>query len=251
MEPSLRGRTVLVTGGNRGIGLGIARGVARAGADVVLWARDTAASESAAGELQQLGVRAVAIECDVSDERAVKTAFARTLEEVGHVDAAFVNAGISGPPISFIDITSEEWRRVLDVNLEGAMFTLREVAREMVHRDQGGALVGIASIAGLTAMSKWSQYAASKAALLSLMRTLAVELGRHRIRCNALIPGWVETDMTAEMSPKLAERVLRRMPGRRLGVPDDFGAAAAFLADPTQTFHTGDALVLDGAYRLV
>jgi NAD(P)-dependent dehydrogenase (short-subunit alcohol dehydrogenase family) len=242
---------VLVTGGNRGIGLGIARGVARAGADVVIWARDAAASESAASELRQLGVSAVAFECDVSDEAAVRTAFARTLDETGHVDAAFVNAGISGPPVSFIDVTTEEWRRVLDVNLEGAMFTLREVACEMVRRDQGGALIGIASIAGLTAMGKWSQYAASKAALLSLMRTLAVELGRYRIRCNALIPGWVETDMTAGMSPELAERVLLRMPGRRLGVPEDFGAAAAFLADPTQTFHTGDALVLDGGYTLV
>jgi NAD(P)-dependent dehydrogenase (short-subunit alcohol dehydrogenase family) len=247
---TLRGRVVLVTGGNRGIGLGMARGVAAAGADVVVWGRSDDVNARAVEELDSLGTRALGLRCDVGSEREVVEAFARTLAETGRVDAVFANAGMSPPACSFLESTLADLRAVMAVNLEGAAVVFREAARHMVERGEGGSLVGVASIAALGGMNRFAGYAASKAALVGLVKSLAQELGRHRIRANAVLPGWVDTGMTADADDRLREKVTRRTPARRFGVPGDFAGAAAYLADPTYAFHTGDTLILDGGYKL-
>lgn len=245
----LAGRVVLVTGGNGGIGLGLAGGCAQAGADVEIWGTNEDKLERAAAELGRHGRRVTGRQVDVSNESQVVAAFAEAVAVDGRVDAVFANAGVwGGGP--FIDQTLADWRRVLNVNLEGVFLTLREAARHMVERGEGGALVAVSSISAVHGAPMAQPYAAGKAAVLALMRGLAVELARHNIRCNSIVPGWIETEMTeaGRKNSKFVENTTRRTPIRRWGVPDDFGAVGAFLADPTQMFHTGDEIVLDGGY---
>ncbi|NJO34440.1 MAG: SDR family NAD(P)-dependent oxidoreductase, partial [Rhodospirillales bacterium] len=147
----LTGKVALVTGGNSGIGLGMAHAVAEAGADVAIWGTNATKNAAATAELAKTGRRIVALECDVSDEKAVEAAFAQTVRELGRVDGCFANAGVSGRggSASFYDMSAEEWHRVLKVNLDGAFFTFRAAARHMVERGGGGVLVGTASLAAI------------------------------------------------------------------------------------------------------
>ena len=245
----LSGRVVLVTGGNGGIGLGLAQGCAAAGADVVVWGTNQDKLDRAAASLEATGRRVLAQRVDVSDEEQVVSAFARAVSDMGKVDACFANAGVSGGA-PFVDQTLEMWRRVLSVNLDGAFLTLREAARHLVERGEGGSLVGVSSTSVIHGAPRSQPYAASKAALLAMMRGLAVELARHRIRSNTLIPGWTETELTeaGRRNDKFVANTTSRTPIRRWGVPEDFQAVGAFLADPAQLFHTGDEVVLDGGY---
>jgi NAD(P)-dependent dehydrogenase (short-subunit alcohol dehydrogenase family) len=247
----LTGKVVVVTGGNAGIGLGLARGVARAGASVAIWARNTDRNKQAVEELSGLGVAASSARCDVSDEDQVAAAMADTLAEHGRVDALFANAGVYGDS-AFVDMTLAEWRRVMSINLEGAFLTLQAAARHMVERGDGGSLVAVASTASIFGAPRKEHYAASKAAMVSLMRSLAVELARHRIRCNSLLPGWTDTELLSDAKgyQKFVDATVGRTPVRRWGTPDDFAEVAVFLADPAITFHTGDTVVVDGGYSI-
>ena len=246
---SLAGRVVLVTGGNGGIGLGMAHGCAEAGADVVIWGTNQGKLDGAAAELCRHGQAVSARRVDVSDESAVVAGFTDAVADHGRIDAVFANAGVVGGG-RFIDQTLDEWRRVLSVNLEGAFLTLREAARHMIERGGGGALVAVSSVSAIHGAPMAQPYAASKAAILAMIRGLAVELARHDIRCNAVVPGWTETELTEDgrRNERFVQNTTRRTPIRRWGVPDDFRSVAAFLADPTQLFHTGDEIVLDGGY---
>jgi NAD(P)-dependent dehydrogenase (short-subunit alcohol dehydrogenase family) len=249
----LAGKVVVVTGGNRGIGLGLARGVARGGASVAIWARDSEASAAAVTELEALGARATAFPCDVTDEASVIAAAGETLRALGPIDALFANAGVGGARTHFTDLTLEEWRKVMAVNLEGAMVSMREAARQMIEQGRPGALVGVASTSAFYGTPGRLAYSASKAGLLALCRGLAVELARFHIRCNALVPGWTDTEMLMRnhaTSSKFAEVTTSRTPVKRWGIPADFEAVAAFLADPDQSFHTGDRIVVDGGYTV-
>jgi NAD(P)-dependent dehydrogenase (short-subunit alcohol dehydrogenase family) len=243
----LTGHVAVVTGGNRGIGLGLARGLVDAGATVAIWARDEKRTAEACAELG----RAVGVRCDVADEDQVTTAMADTLAELGKVDSVFANAGVGGLS-PFVDMSLAEWRRVMSVNLDGAFLTLREGARHLVERGQGGSLVAVSSVSAVHGAPRQEHYAASKTALLALVRGLAVELARHRIRCNSIMPGWTATEMLEPGmgNTKWVDAILRRTPVRRWGEPDDFGAIAAYLADPALTFHTGDSIVVDGGYSV-
>jgi NAD(P)-dependent dehydrogenase (short-subunit alcohol dehydrogenase family) len=257
----LTGRVVVVTGGNGGIGLGMARAMLEAGASIVLWGRNEDKNAAALAQLRQLATevghrtgsepQVGAFRCDVSDEQQVIEVFAASVEAMGRVDSLFANAGV-GAYSRFVDMTAAEWRRVLSVNLDGTFFCLREAARHLVARGEGGSLVAVSSVSAFHGAPGMEHYASGKAAVLALMRSLAVELARHRIRCNSIVPGWTETDLTAPGRANAAflEATTRRMPVRRWGVPDDLGPAAVFLADPTQLFHTGDALVIDGGYTV-
>lgn len=247
----LTDRVVVVTGGNGGIGLGMARGLARAGAAVSVWGRNAEKNESAVVELRDLGVRAEAVVVDVTDEAGVDAAMAATLESFGTVDALIANAGTGGGA-PFVDQTLDAWRRVMAVNLDGAFLCFRAAARHLVERGQGGALVGVSSTSAVHGAPANQAYSCSKTAMLALVRGLAVELARHRIRANTIMPGWVETEMTAPLMgwEKFIRSTTDRTPVRRWGVPDDFASAAVFLADPTQRFHTGDCLVIDGGYSI-
>ena len=250
----LTGQAALVTGGNSGIGLGMARALAEAGADLAIWGTNPAKNAVAKAALAASGRRIIALECDVSDEAAVEKAFADTVRQLGRVDACFANAGVSGRggTKSFADLSTEEWHRVLKVNLDGAFYTFRAAARHMVERGGGGVLVGTASLAAIEGAPRSEHYAATKGGLISMIKALAVEFARHGVRANAILPGWIETDMTANAigNEKFANNVLPRIPMRRWGTGDDFGGIAVYLASSASRYHTGDTFLIDGGYAL-
>ncbi len=248
----LTGHRALVTGGNSGIGLGMAAALAAAGADVAIWGTNEARNATAAAELEALGTRVVAVRCDVGDEEQVDTAFAATVEALGRVDSCFANAGVGGGGVPFTETSLDEWRRVMRVNGEGAFLTLRAAARHMVERGGGGSLVGVASIAAIEGAARGEHYAFSKGGLVSMVKAIAVELARHGVHANTILPGWIDTPMTeaAFAGERFAGAVLPRIPVRRWGVPDDIGAAAVYLASPASAYTTGQTLVVDGGYTI-
>lgn len=190
--------------------------------------------------------------CDVSDAESVNDAFAHTLRNLGRIDSCFANAGGGNLESAFVDMTLEEFRRIIAVNLEGAFLTLQGAARHMIERGGGGSLVGISSLGAVEGMARGPHYSAAKAGVIALIRSCAVELGRHGIRANAIVPGWIETPSTerAFALESLRERVLTRIPERRWGRPADFVGAAVYLASPASAYHTGDELIVDGGYRV-
>jgi hypothetical protein len=250
----LTGKVALVTGGNSGIGLGMALAVAQAGADVAIWGTNAAKNAQAKAELAKTGRKIAALECDVGDEAAVERAFAETLAHLGRVDGCFANAGVAGlgATKSFAEMRTEEWHRVLKVNLDGAFYTFRAAARHMVERGGGGALVGTASLAAIEGAARNEHYAATKGGLISMIRALAVEFARHGIRANAILPGWIETSMTAGAmgNEKFASNVMPRIPMRRWGEGSDFGGIAVYLMSQASSYHTGDTFLIDGGYAL-
>jgi NAD(P)-dependent dehydrogenase (short-subunit alcohol dehydrogenase family) len=248
---NLAGRVAVITGGNGGIGLGLARGVARAGANVAIWGRSESKNAAAQAELEGLGAKVLSLRCDVSAEDEVSRAFAETVEILGAVDAFFANAGITGSS-PFVEMTFAEWRRVLSVNLDGTFLCLREAARHMVERGSGGSLVAVSSTAAIHGAPRQEHYGTSKTAVLGLIRGLAVELATHRVRCNALLPGWTDTDLLRESKTRrrFVENTTFRTPVKRWAIPEDFETVGAFLADPSITFHTGESMTVDGGYTI-
>ena len=248
----LTGHVALVTGGNSGIGLGMADALARAGAAVAIWGTNEEKNTRAEEQLRAHGTEVVAVRCNVGDEAQVDAAFAATVEALGKVDSCFANAGVSGSAASFLEMTLDEFRRVTRVNLEGAFLTLRAAARHMVPRGEGGTLAVTASLAAIEGQPRGQHYAASKGGVISMMKALSVELARHGIRANAVLPGWIETAMTepAFAWDRFRDRVLPRVPMRRWGVPEDFGGIAVYLASPASAYHSGDTFVIDGGYAI-
>jgi NAD(P)-dependent dehydrogenase (short-subunit alcohol dehydrogenase family) len=247
----LGGRAAVVTGGNGGIGLGIARGLARAGAAVAVWARDTAKNEAAVKELEGLGTRALALRCDVSDEGQLAAAVAETVRALGRIDICVANAGLSRVK-PLLETSLEEWQGVTRVDLDGVFLTFREVAKHMVARGGGGKLIAISSIGEIFGMPRQAAYAASKGGVGALVRSLAVELARHDIQVNAVQPGWILTDATNPLLrwQAMNDTIVHRTPARRWGEPADVAGACVYLASDAARFHTGDTLRVDGGYSV-
>jgi len=182
----------------------------------------------------------------------VEASFTGTVEALGRIDSCFANAGVGGGGHAFLDMTLDEWRRVMRVNAEGAFLTLRAASRHLVERGEGGSLVGISSLSATEGAPRGEHYASSKGGMISMIKALAVELARHRIRANAILPGWIDTPMAGPALhwKRFEEKVLPRVPARRWGVPEDFGPIAVYLASPATAYHTGDAIVIDGGYSI-
>ncbi|MEE8545174.1 MAG: SDR family NAD(P)-dependent oxidoreductase [Alphaproteobacteria bacterium] len=248
----LNGKVALVTGGNGGIGLGMAEALAAAGAEVCIWGTNEEKNARALRRLEAHGTKVLALRCDVADEDQVEAAMAETISALGRVDSCFANAGVSGRAESFVEMTTEEWRRVLSVNLDGAFFTFRAAARHMVARQGGGSLVGTASLAAIEGAPRGQHYAATKGGLIAMIRALAVEMARYKVRANAILPGWIETDMTERRLKldKFRDAVIPRIPARRWGQPDDFGGIAVYLGSEASAYHSGDTFIIDGGYAV-
>ncbi len=253
MNPFDLSETVaVVTGGNGGIGLGMAEGLVGAGAAVAIWGTNPAKNEAATERLAALGGNVAAFACDVSDEEAVAETFAATLHRFGKVDSCFANAGVGPMGIRFDDLDLDEWRRITAINLDGAFLTFRAAVRHMLERGEGGSLIATSSLAAVMGMARGEHYAAAKAGLSAMIRGLAVEYGRYGIRANAVLPGFVESAMTASWlsSERFEAAVLPRVPAGRWGTPDDYSGIAVYLASDASRYHSGDTIVIDGAYRV-
>ncbi|HEX2890145.1 SDR family NAD(P)-dependent oxidoreductase [Vineibacter terrae] len=249
----LTGKVSLITGGNGGIGFGMADALAEAGAGVCIWGTNATKNAAAVEKLKRHGGKVHAQIVDVASEAAVEAAFAETLKVMGKVDNCVANSGVSGRGSkSFMEITADEWRRVLSVNLDGVFFTFRAAARHMVERGEGGSLVAMASTAAIEGAARNEHYAASKGGVVSMVRALAVELARYKITANSILPGWIETAMTANAfnNEKFAGNVKPRIPVRRWGVEQDFGPVAVYLASDATKYTTGQSIVIDGGYTL-
>ncbi|MFZ4603355.1 MAG: SDR family NAD(P)-dependent oxidoreductase [Caulobacterales bacterium] len=253
----LSGKVALVTGGNRGIGYGMAEALALSGAAVALWGRDAERNAQAAEDLAAHGGKVKAYAVDVADEQAVVAAMKQTVADFGRIDTVIANAGVGYGSPSFVEMTAETYRKVLAVNLDGVFFTLREACRHMVERARagdkaGGSLIGIASLAAIEGAARNEAYAATKGAVISMIKSIAVEHARYGVRANAILPGWIATDMTAmaQANSAFAEKVIPRVPIRRWGEPKDFGGLAVYLASDASSFHTGDLMIIDGGYSI-
>jgi NAD(P)-dependent dehydrogenase (short-subunit alcohol dehydrogenase family) len=251
---NLSGRTAIVTGGNGGIGYGMAAALLASGAQVAIWGSNPDKTHQARTQLaQECGdaARVHAFVCDVGDEAQVEAAFAQSTAALGgRVHACFANAGVSSKGTRLEEMSLEEFRRVQRVNVEGVFLTFRAAARHMIAHGRGGSLVATASTAAVEGAARNSHYGASKGAVTSMVRALAVELARHQIRVNSILPGWIETDMTQKSvaNPKFAEAVLPRIPVRRWGKIEDFGGIAVYLASDASSYATGEQFMIDGGY---
>lgn len=247
----LTGHVAVVTGGNNGIGLGMARGLAQAGASVAIWGRNTERNAAAESELSALApVRAFA--CDVSDPAQVDAAMAGTIEAFGRVDSLIANAGIGGKKGPFHEMTIEEFHDIAAVNVDGVVLSFQAAIKQMIEQGTGGSLVAVSSLAGIEGAATNVHYGATKGAVLAIMRGLATEYARYGIRTNAILPGWIATDMTSAAvgNDTFTEKVIKRVPIRRWGTPEDFAAAAVHLAGPGSAYTNGQQFVIDGGYSV-
>ena len=249
---TLDGRVAVVTGGNRGIGLAIARAMAGAGARVAISSRDAASLEAAAAELEAAGAECLAIPCDVADPDSTDAMAAAVLERFGRADVVVANAGIAGPTAPMHEIGYEQWRECLAIDLDGVYLAFRRFIPGMIER-AGGSLIAISSITGKRPLHGRTPYSAAKMGVIGLVRTLALELGPHGIRVNSVCPGAVDgprienvTRAIAQAQGVTQEQALRQFtdpaPLKRLVRPEEVGAACVFLASDAAAAITGEDL---------
>jgi NAD(P)-dependent dehydrogenase (short-subunit alcohol dehydrogenase family) len=238
----------IVTGASRGLGRAIAVALAGAGAHMAVCARSAEALQETAAAVAAAGGRAAAYAIDVTDDQAVEDTVGQVVERFGRLDFLVNNAGamLERP---FAELSMDDWRRLLAINVEGPFLCSRAAVRHM-DADRGGALLNVSSIFATTGVPGFSAYAATKAALLGLTTTLAVELAPRNVRVNALLPGHFATDMTSRAlgDEAMRGRVVRAIPAGRVGQPDELGAIARFLLSDAATFVTGASIVVDGGF---
>ena len=249
-------KVALITGGNGGIGLGMAEGLAECGANIAIWGRNKEKNEESKNMLSKYSIEVKTYEVDVSQEKEVINNVKSVLNDFGRIDSVFANAGMNVFGGSFEEMDTDAYRKVLSVNLDGVFFTLRETTKHMVERakdgDIGGSVVGVASLAGIEGAAKTQPYSASKGGIISMIKGIAVEHARYGIRANTILPGWIATDMTTinQNNQKFTDKVISRVPMRRWGEPKDFCGIAAYLASDASAYHSGDMFIVDGGYAI-
>ena len=247
---NLKGKVALVTGGNGGIGLAYAKGLVKAGAKVAIWGRNTTKNANAVETLKAIGGEVKAFVCDITDAGQVDIAFAATMEHFGQVDICFANAGGGGPAGMLHSLSDEKWKHLLDLNLNSVVYTYRKVITQLLERKAPGKLIVTSSVAGLVGTGFSAGYGTTKAAVLGLTRALAVELGRNGIQVNAILPGFIETEMTADAPTQFKEAMTRRNVSRKYGTLEQMEGIAVFLASSASDFMTGQNIVMDGGYTI-
>ena len=247
----LKNKVAVVTGGNGGIGLGMARGMASAGARIVVAARNVTKSRAAVAALEKLGAEAVAVAVDVANEASVDALVRATHERWGRLDILVNNAGINIRKPAH-ELSTAEWRHVLDTNLTSA-FLCSRAAYPVMKAGGGGKIINIGSMMSIFGASFAPAYGASKGGIVQLTKSMAIAWARDNIQVNAVLPGWIDTDLTQQARqqvPGLNEAVLRRTPAGRWGTMDDMAGVAVFLASSASDFITGAAIAVDGGYSI-
>lgn len=246
----LSGHTAVITGGNGGIGLSMARGLVKAGAHVAVWGRSESKNSAALGELTGLGKGEIgAFVCDVTSEDSIAAAMAATLDRFGQVNSCFANAGVGGGR-ALPEMTAEAWDATMAVNARGVALTYAHVTKHMIERGGGGKLLATSSGQSIMGTNRSSNYAASKAAVNGLTRGAAFELARYNITANAFLFGFYETDMTEAADPRFAEWMTKRIPLRRFGDHEGLEGLAVFFASAASDYITGQCLPVDGGLSI-
>ena len=244
----LSGRTALVTGASSGLGRHFALTLARAGARVALAARRADKLEDLRREIEGAGGQAAAVSLDVTDAAGVTTAIGDAAARLGPVRVLVNNAGVAVSK-GVLEASEADWDQVVDTNLKGAWLVAQAAARHMAEHKEGGSIVNIASITGLRVAGQVAAYATSKAALLHLTRSMALELARHKIRVNAIAPGYIATELNQDFFASPAgEALVKRIPQRRLGRPEELDGALLLLASDASSYMTGSTIVVDGGH---
>jgi NAD(P)-dependent dehydrogenase (short-subunit alcohol dehydrogenase family) len=253
----LDGKVALVTGGNGGIGLGFAMGIARQGGSLAIWARNKEKNTAAKAKLEAAGAaRVETYQVDVSFEEQITDGYDRLMSDFGRIDCVFANSGGAPRYNSVFDMPTEDWHRFLDVALHGAFFTLREGARHMVARaeagEPGGSLVACGSLSLFQGLPGKQNYAASKAGIAAIIRCMAVEFGKYNIRANVVAPGLIMTPMMGgeKNERALADMMGPQIPIQRVGYPEDFEGIGAYLCSDASSFMTGETITIDGGYMV-
>ncbi|GAB5454697.1 MAG: SDR family oxidoreductase [Henriciella sp.] len=246
----LSGDVAIVTGGNGGVGLAFARGLVKSGSKVAIWGRNEEKNANAVAELTELGGDASAFVVDVTRPDQVDAAFNATLETYGQVDSCFANAGGGGFRGLSHKTDRQSWLDTVDLNLMSVVHTWSPVTDHMMKRGQGGRLIVTSSVAALMGTAGAAGYSTTKAAVLGLVQALAVELGRSGIRVNAILPGFIETEMSLNTSQEFQESARRRAAIGRIGTLEDMEGIAVFLASKHSDFMTGQGVVMDGGHTI-
>lgn len=246
----LNGHVALVTGGNGGLGLAMSRGLVKAGAQVAVWGRNADKNMQSVTELQALGGQARAFACDVMNPQSTAAAFAETIAHFGKIDSCFANAGGGGARGAFHTMSREEWLSTADLNLMSVVDTFQHATRHWLANKTPGKLIVTSSIAGILGMPGGTGYSTTKAAVQGLVRALAIEYGRAGIQANAILPGFIETEMSLSAPQYFQDACKRRAASGKIGQLEDMEGIAVFLASPESRFMTGQCVVLDGGHSI-
>ena len=248
---NLTGKVAIVTGGYQGIGRGIAEGLAEAGSDVVICARNYDRCVDACSEIEKLGVKTLPVRCDISKTEEVRGLVSETVKEMGKINILVNNAGIGGSEKPVIEMSDEDWDHAINIDLRGAFLCAREATKEMI-KQGGGKIINVSSIAGFIAMANMSAYCASKGGLLQLTKVMALECIRYNIQVNALCPGYFLTPLNRTFfESEGGQKIIKKnIPMGRLGSPEELKGTAIYLASSATDFMTGSAIVIDGGQLL-
>ena len=245
----LTGKTAIVTGGSRGIGRAVALALAESGASVaIIYAGNTKAAEETKQAVEEKGVQAMAIQCDVSDEKAVADMVKAVKKEWGRVDILVNNAGITRDGLLMI-MKEEDWQAVLNTNLNGAFHCTKAVSRLMM-KQRSGSIINITSVVGETGNAGQANYAASKAGLIGFTKSLALEFAPRKVTCNAIAPGFISTEMSNAIPDNLKEEIVKKIPLKEQGSVEDIAALTAFLASDDARYITGQVIACDGGMTM-